>query len=949
MNTQYRMKLSQALIFVLITLCSASGWASTQQTARLEFFESRIRPVMVTQCYRCHSVASGKAKGGLRLDSRIGWQTGGDSGPAIIPGNPDQSLLISAISHNGETSEMPPTSRLSERIVNDFRKWVTDGAVDPREGNAPVDSDDTMDIEAGRTFWAFQPRRTFSGEQSIDEFIRPSAPVAVAEKLVRRLFLDLIGLPPTLTERKKFLHLYHEQSPDEAVETLANELLARNEFGEKWARHWLDVARYADSNGGDFNLTFPQAWRYRNYVIDAFNHDMPYDQFLREQIAGDLLPADTTEQHNRQLIATGYLMVSPKMLTERNKPKMHLDIADEQLDTIGRSIMGLTLGCARCHDHKFDPVPTSDYYAMAGILHSTRTADGILMGNVNVSGWTETDLRLDEPTQTLIADGQARIKKLQQEIERKKAARDVSKNFAGVVVDNTEAERTGPWRKSTHRPNRVGDHYLATDKGKGPYSISWTATLPKPGKYELRVSFGGGAGLATTAPYSVYHAEGETRLIVDQTVKPTIGGLWYPIGQFTFSPSDADQISAKGQMSPVVAKVLLTDRDAGGHVIADAVQFVHLDDLDREAPQRATIGDEIDVLEKQLSALKENTPEIPKAMAATDHTSQRLGDMHIRIRGETKNLGPKVPRGFLQVASTAGQDETTIPSDQSGRRELAEWLTRADHPLTARVMANRIWQQLFGRGIVTTTDNFGRRGTTPSHPELLDYLSEELVGNGWSLKTLIREIVCSRTYQQTARSASEDNPGNVFLRHQNRRPAPAETIRDSILAIAGQLDRQPRDSVVEQLGMYAIATSGKRDASLGQTGQLRQRSIYMPIVRGAVPPSLAVFDLPNPDLVTGTRSATNVPAQALFMMNSPFVGDMAEAVSLRIAEHDLSINEIIRQLYQRILIREADNDDIAMGTDYISKLIDREGKSQQEAVASFVQILFSSAEFRFIE
>ena len=302
---------------------------------------------------------------------------------------------------------MPPEGRLSQAVVQDVEAWITAGAIDPRDGKKPLTAK-VMDIAAGKHFWSFQPIHTSFDHRSIDEFIQPEASVAPANTLVRRLFLDLIGLPPSLDETHEFARIYSTISPTKAVETFTDKLLSRKEFGEKWARHWMDIARYADSNGGDFNLTFPESWRYRNYLIDAFNSDMPYDQFIREQIAGDLLPATDTQERNRQMIATGFLMVAPKMLTERNKAKMHLDIADEQLDTIGRAILGLTLGCARCHDHKFDPIPTADYYAMLGILHSTRTADGILMGNVNVSGWKETELELDPEARQMLANQKAR-------------------------------------------------------------------------------------------------------------------------------------------------------------------------------------------------------------------------------------------------------------------------------------------------------------------------------------------------------------------------------------------------------------------------------------------------------------------------------------------------------------------------------------------------------------
>ncbi|HBV63023.1 MAG TPA: hypothetical protein DEF45_08385, partial [Rhodopirellula sp.] len=341
------------ITFVVFTAWLACTFANADEAGQREFFESKIRPVLVERCYRCHSTKAGKSKGGLLLDSRNGWQVGGDSGPAIIPFKPAESLLLLAINQSGESSAMPPDDRLSQAVVKNFEAWIMAGAIDPRDGHKPLAAT-RIDITAGKQFWSFQPLQTSFDHRSIDEFIQPLAPIAKANTLARRLFLDLIGIPPTPDELHKFIQIYTDSSPDQAVETFTDELLSRKEFGEKWARHWMDIARYADSNGGDFNLTFPESWRYRNYLIDAFNSDMPYDQFIREQIAGDLLPASNTEQRNRQMIATGFLMVAPKMLTERNKAKMHLDIADEQVDTIGRAILGLTLGCARCHDHKFD-------------------------------------------------------------------------------------------------------------------------------------------------------------------------------------------------------------------------------------------------------------------------------------------------------------------------------------------------------------------------------------------------------------------------------------------------------------------------------------------------------------------------------------------------------------------------------------------------------------------
>lgn len=940
---------------LLVTSLLLATWfgnacVCANDASQIDFFESKIRPILIEHCYRCHSTKAGKSKGGLLLDSRTGWQVGGDSGPAIIPFKPEESLVLLAINQSGGTSEMPPDGRLPNSIVADFQAWIAAGAIDPRSGVKPIPAP-KIDMAAGKKFWSFRPLQTSFDHHSIDEFVQPQASVAPANTLVRRLFLDLIGLPPNTDEQREFTRIYSETSPAKAVETFTNKLLSRREFGEKWARHWMDIARYADSNGGDFNLTFPESWRYRNYLIDAFNSDMPYDQFIREQIAGDLLPDSGTEERNRQMIATGFLMVAPKMLTERNKAKMHLDIADEQVDTIGRAILGLTLGCARCHDHKFDPIPTADYYAMLGILHSTRTADGILMGNVNVSGWKETELEFDANTQQILKRIENRITSVEKDLNQKRDTLNTLQATNGATIDDPAADIMGMWRKSTFRSNHIGSHYLVADKGsQDSLSISWRIPLPKAGQYEVRVSFGGGSGLEKKAPYVVTHAKGKTRVLIDQSAKPSIDNLWHPIGTFTFTANHTGEDSEKETTESVYAVVQLSNSNTKSHVIADAVQVVPIAQThDVESGLKSnTLMTEIKRLEAELKQLEENRPKLAKAMVAADHSAERVGDMQIRIRGEANNFGARVRRGFLQVASSVDAQTPTIPPGQSGRIELANWLANAQNPLTSRVMANRIWQQFFGRGIVSTTDNFGVRGALPTHPELLDFLADNFVREHWSVKALIRKIVQSRTYQQNSTLSSSSDPTNQYLRRQNCRPASAEILRDSILSIAGELNREPQQSAVSALGMYAIQTSGQRDPSIAKSGDLRQRSVYMPVIRGAVPPSLAIFDLPNPDLVTGTRPETTVPAQALFMMNSKFISDMCQATSKRLcAEHD-DMDVLINDLYQTILVRRADEDDVIQARKYINGLV-RDGKSEQAAVASLVQILFCSTEFRFID
>jgi hypothetical protein len=745
----------------------ASLPAPSQGAGDDAFFESRIRPVLVAHCYECHSADAEKIKGGLALDTRAGWEIGGDSGPAIVPGRPDDSILLSAIAHQGELPEMPPKERLPAAVVADFKKWIAAGAHDPRTApaGAPRPVREGIDLEAGRRHWSFIPpisrpaplvKATDWPRGDIDRFILARqegasltpGPDADPRVLARRLSFDLTGLPPAPERIAGFLADW-EKDRETALTGWVDALLASPAFGEKWARHWLDLARYADSNGGDINLTYPHAWRYRNYVVDAFNQDKPYDRFIREQLAGDLMPAYDDEERARLLIATGFLIVGPKMLSERDKEKMHLDVADDQVDTVGRALLGLTLGCARCHDHKFDPVPTADYYALAGIFRGTRTAEGIRMNNVNVSGWIERDLPA------------------------------------------------------------------------------------LPGEKEPR-----------------------------------------------------------------------------------------------------------------------------RAMAAQDREPADLVDLAIRVRGEPANLGAIVPRGFLQVASLPGAARPAIAPGESGRRELAAWIASPDHPLTARVMVNRLWRHLFGAGLVRSLDNFGPQGDTPSHPELLDWLATDFVAHDWSVKRAIRQMVLSRTYRLASPGESTvlpaADPENRLLTHQNRRRLPAESIRDALLAAAGTLEPGPVESSVSHLGDQAIANSSSQSGS-AQTGEQRHRSLYLPMVRGDMPDFLEMFDMANPDMVTGERPDTNVPGQALLMMNAPFVRAMASASVTSIldaagtTEGRIDASGVIDRLYLRLLGRAPSEYEASHARAFVAELEAEESLSEEDALARLSQTLIGSTEFRYLE
>jgi hypothetical protein len=717
---------------------------TTSNSADTQFFEQKIRPILAQHCYECHSSQAKKLRGSLRLDNRAGLFKGGNTGPAVVPGKPDNSLLIQALRNNGLA--MPPKGKLPDQVIADFERWVASGAPDPRDNSTAPATNRAIDLNAARKQWPYQPPQRHTAPQvedaswarsDIDQFVFAGlearglhpAPDADRAVLLRRVTIDLIGLLPTPEETDAFVA---DRSPD-AFAKVVDRLLASPHFGERWGRHWLDVARYADSNGKDENLTFHEAWRYRDYVIASFNRDRPFNQFIREQLAGDLLPAANQAQRDEHLVATGFLVVGPKVLFDRDPLKRKMDVVDEQIDTVGRTFLGLTLGCARCHDHKFDPIPTKDYYALAGIFASTRTLDGIKENNPLVSGWMLRPL----------GAGGERLRAVQLAHQHKQEA-------TGVALRKSRAE-------------------LLALQG---------------------------------------HAE---------------------------TPDAAQRMAAAGA----------------------AVK-----DLEAE--------------ERRLQTTAPPSP--PLAMAVRDEDTPV--DTPVNLGGNPHSTGPRVPRGFLQVASV--ETGPKLPPDQSGRRELAAWLASPDNPLTARVFVNRVWMHLFGDGLVRSVDNFGAQGERPTHPELLDDLAVRFMEDGWSVKKLVRTLVLSRTYQMAAAEnadAARIDPENKLLWRANLRRMDAEAVRDAILCVSGRLDWAMGGSAVSGMDEFATNNGGK--GGIVVDGNTR-RSVYLPVIRNDLPSLFEVFDFADPDVSTGRRNVTTGPAQALYLMNSPFVMDQARDAARRL-------------------------------------------------------------------
>ncbi len=954
------------LLVLAAALCASSDIRAADPTpADLEFFEKEIRPLLVDHCLDCHSPAK-KVRGGLRLDHSEGWLKGGDSGPAVKPGHPDDSLLIEAIRYTNDDMQMPPKGKLSAEQIALLEDWVKRGAPAPKSTAQPAAKPAVLDLAAARNFWAYRPLNRpqppeSAGSTPIDRFLRPAldkaglAPSAPADKavLIRRLTFDLHGLAPSPDEIDAFLA---DQSP-EATTRLVDRLLASPRFGERFGRHWLDVVRFSES------LTLrgfllPNSWRYRDYVIDSFNSDRPFDQFLREQLAGDLLPADSVEARQRQLVATTFWAMGDTNLEEQDKKQLDMDIVDEQLDTFGKAILGQTLGCARCHDHKFDPIPTRDYYALAGILRS-----GQMLEHANVSVLKTRTLPQTPDVESAWKAEDTLVAELGQQVNQLKAA--VAKldkgegpgvsgalvlavgDLPGIVVDDTQARKVGDWQDSQFSKRYIGDGYCHDqNSAKGSKTLTFIPSLKQNGRYEVRFAYSPGANRAPKVPVTVFSADGEKTIDVNQQQSPPIDGRWLSLGIYN--------CEVAGQ-----SFVIVSNEGTNGHVIADAVQFLAVDadgkplpdpktgaapakpvEKPAESPELLAKRQELKAAEARLKELKTAIERRPQVTVMVERAE--IADCPIHVRGSVHTLGDVVPRGFLQVVSWS--TPPAIPANQSGRVELAQWVTDPANPLPARIMANRLWHWLFGSGIVRTTDNFGATGETPSHPELLDYLATRLIDSGWSVKSLIREIVLSDAYRQSSAERMDGlthDPENRLLWRMNRKRLEAECLRDAMLQAAGTLSLQTGGSTIPE----------GRQSDYGYVDADTRRSVYIPVFRNALPSLFQTFDFADPGLVVGRRNVSTVAPQALFLMNDPFVADQSRLAAKRLLEEPLpsGVSEAdgapvrLDRAWRRILGRLPTAKERAASLDYLATTpgdsVDRWSR--------LVQSLFATIDFRY--
>ncbi len=914
------------LIAVLALAAVVAGPARAQELPPedLEHFESRIRPVLAERCYQCHGANPERIQAGLALVDAAGLRAGGDSGAAVVPGSPDDSLLIDVIRYDGPI-KMPPDGRLPAAVVADFERWVARGAVDPRASDAPIvaarsDSGAAYDFGPGREHWAYRPMARPEppavgdpawARNEIDRFVlarleaEGMTPVAPAGKrtLLRRVTFDLTGLPPTPDEIDAFLA---DERPD-AWERVVERLLASPRYGERWGRHWLDVARYADSNGLDENIAHPNAFRYRDWVIDAFNRDKPYDRFVQEQIAGDLMPAADDDERFANLTATGFLTLGAKVLAEQDVDKMVIDIVDEQVNVIGRSFLAEPVGCARCHDHKFDPIPTADYYALAGILRSTKT-----MAPERLPGrWVERPLA-DEETIARYEAAQERVEEAQQAVDdlvdeqNERLRRPRRQALAGYLLaaeeaypawgddeaaqeraaaaiaaiadrDGLEAAVIERWVRAFYR-YREGPPVQGDGPNPSVVFQIWNAyAAAPPERYEevtdeLR---------SLIASEKVLIAPLTRSLVRGPAPRSLEDVAWRYAGLFAVIEIAWDQhlqrlgLEDEDELTPGDFR-LPREQEELRRLVYDGRLCILC--LDQETEEALYPADAVAELARRRAVVEEreaaSPPELPYAMSVEEG---EIVDLPVHIRGSHLNLADTPqPRGFLRVTDLV-VPPPPIPADASGRLELARWITHPEHPLTARVMANRIWHWHFGRGLVDTPSNFGTTGSAPTHPELLDWLARRLVDGGWSVKALHREILLSATYRLGAgydEANAAVDPGNRLHWRMNRRRLEVEPIRDALLQLAGTLDLTMGGRVDEYSSRGYVFSEGN---TFGRFDFYRapRRSVYMPVVRNAIYDIFAGFDFGNASDSVGARPATVVPSQALLMMNSAFVEERA--------------------------------------------------------------------------
>jgi hypothetical protein len=1086
--------LRASLLISALVLSEDKPGQAAPSAEQLHFFEAKVRPLLAERCYRCHSVQAEKLKAGLMLDHGASILKGGDSGAALKPGDPGQSLVIEAVEYANADLQMPPKKKLAEAEIALLRKWVEMGAPWPDEA-VPVAEKKLgpkdFDLAARRAeHWCWQPVRRLPlpavkdkawSSDPIDLHVlslleekgmKPSEQAGKG-KLIRRVYFDLIGLPPTPEQVDAFIG---DDAPD-AFSGVIDELLDSPHFGERWARHWMDSIRYAESCGHEFDYPIPHATEYRDYLIRAFNGDVAYDQLIAEHIAGDLIEKPRLhpeEDYNESLIGTGFWHLHEATHAPTDVRGDESGRVDNQIDVFSKTFLGLTVSCARCHDHMFDAISTKDYYALAGYLQSSRRQESMLDPGGKIAAKVVELEGIKKEVDGIFAKTLVNGVNPATMAAYLMAAREAIRGGDLAVVANAHGVDPAGlenWVAALRAPEvKEADHSLFvwaqflegdihpsaaafdrryqdvrrrlaerhkqsidTVKGAIKFADFTEKSFADAGWFTTGASFGStpsgigqwahanagmavagrahGARLASqlhgvlrSPTFEITHNQIhhlmsarkgglQVRLIIDSYVMEPYNGLLFG-GTRVNDPNtegkakwisqgrdlkmyrghkahleyidhgngyfEVDEIWFSDGRAPITAPSATSLKIAGndkihsikGLAMAYGWLWKHASEatgkLDEDgrrflswlmARGTGVKGMEADIAgyQEKMSLVAKSVPAPKRVQGLTDGTAE---NEFVFLRGSHKRLGDEVPRRFL----TALGGKSALPSRKgSGRLTLAGEVADAGNPLTARVMVNRIWHHLFGRGIVATTDDFGVLGKRPSNPRLLDHLAGTFTDDGWSIKRSLKRIMLSKTYQQASVAGGpeeESDPQNILLHRGNLRRLQGEVIRDSMLAISGRLDRKMfAGSVPVHLTDFMTGRGRPRGGPLDGQGR---RSIYISVRRNFLSPMMLSFDTPIPFSSMGRRTVSNVPEQALIMMNDPFVHEQAGLWGKRIAALKITPGEAVKKMYMEAFARQPGAVELAAGVEFLGK------EGSVEKLSDYAHVLFNTKEFIFL-
>ncbi len=993
-------------------------------SGQLAFFESKVRPLLVQHCYECHSSESDSIEAGLLLDSKWGWETGGDSGPALVPHSPEDSLLIEAVRYEEDAiSGMPPKSKLRDADIAILEKWVSMGAPDPRTKQPHSEAgtnENSFDLEkrfkehwSWRTIQQVTPPKVTNQDWpngAIDQFIlfdqekiglQPAQP-STRRQWLRRVHFDLIGLPPSAQQIEAFLN----DPSEDAHETVVNQLLRSEQFGEKWARHWLDLVRYAESYGHEFDYELPFASEYRDYVIRALNADVPYDQFVREHLAGDLLERPRLNKElgfNESVIGTGFWYLHEATHAPTDVLGNEADIMDNQIDVFGKTFLGLTVACARCHDHKFDAISTADYYALSAHIQSScrqqfnldvnqqaanakqkirdslelatkKIAEAIDRNPAIIELLANTSRAVELPTHLLPEPESSDAQNNKEEAETALLFADFEENslpegwsttndsfepigsrlivrsdgslaMPGTIDSGRSGNKqVGILRSPTFLIEKNNIHFLA--KSTANLKIQVVIDNYQMTSYN-GLLFGGtllkGEGTNTGGKWAWKSIGGNLRKYVGhrcylEFIDP--GDAEIAIDKIIFSDHAAPKISEPTEINPDQLKELLSQ------AIADLSRGKANRWLSWQSAQATSMLEMINSdVKKQFDEAKKQNQTIPAPRFAIAMAQGTFEDASVYIRGSHTNPGQTVPARNL----------TSLGGVKGTRLDLANQLTGPENPLTSRVVVNRIWHHLFGTGIVPTVDDFGPQGQPPTHPALLDWLAKDLMDADWSLKHTIRLMVLSATYRQSSVASpairSEHlalkDPTNRTLYKMPVRRLTGESIRDAMLFISGNLDSTQFGRGIPTHRTAFMTGRGARGS--GPLDGAGRRSIYLAVYRNFLNPFFATFDTPSPFGPQGRRSTSNVPAQALTLMNDPLVIDLSKRWGKKIAEDkEKSVDDRIRQMVLAAHGTQTSDEQISVYDQFLTSQSKIYGKIDERAWSDLAHSLFGMKAFYFL-